>query len=227
MFLCDKEKRDDYLDRGDSIGCMLANSLPSNSKFTSHQWLSNSPEKRAIYEIIYGDLISGENKKILDVGGGFCSISNILIAKNDYHLLDIMAHDDTQTLSNDFWINSDWNSYKPIKKYDIIVANDLFPNVDQRLEEFLDKFLPHCNEIRLSLTFYNNKKSYKVKRVHADEIFHILAWDNIRLLRSLEKFKDKIENYNPSVLLESAPSIFNNGRHICILKLKREKSENY
>lgn len=229
MFLYTKLDREGYLSRGDWVFDLLSSFPQLGSEFASHKWLLNSPEKRSIYEIIYGDLISKGGKKILDVGGGFCSISNILIKKNDYQLLDIMAHDDTELLKDAFWINSDWNSHMPKEKYDVIIANDLFPNVDQRLEEFLDKYLPHCDEMRLSLTFYNNKRSYKVKRVDADEIFHILAWDNMRLLRSLEKYKEKIENYDSSALLTASSSVFNNGRHVCIINLKnkKEKNENY
>jgi hypothetical protein len=230
MFLCDVDKRDNYLNSGDSILSLLGKTLGSDPLFVSHQWLINSPEKRMIYSHMYGDVLAGKRGSTLDVGGGFCSITNKMISNGNYYLLDIMAHDNHEDLRNiekncgkNFWINSDWNLFELNQDYDLIVANDLFPNVDQRLDAFIEKYLPYCKELRLSLTYYDNDRSYKVKRVDADEIFYMLAWDGIRLQRTLEKFKDRIDDYDPKLFDNKSSSIFSNGRKVCVLNVRGDK----
>ena len=56
----------------------------------------------------------------------------------------------------------DWFDLKD-ENYDIIIANDIFPNVDQRLAMFLKFFLPRCKSMRLSLAWYNLIKYFQVK----------------------------------------------------------------
>ena len=66
---------------------------------------------------------------------------------------------------------TDWFNFDPKDiRYDTVVSNDLFPNVDQRLDEFIEKYIAHAREIRLSLTYYNVRKTYQVKRVDGDEV---------------------------------------------------------
>jgi len=186
-----------------------------SNKFQSHKWLEESVQKRMIYYNIYWDLLSTKsNKKILDVGGGYCSLSKLLHLNNDYTLLDIMAHDGSKVFKLKRLINlvlGDWYDFITTDKhYDIVIANDIFPNVDQRLELFLDKFLPICDEIRLSLTYYNIPRFYEVKRINADEVFHYLAWSG-------ETLKNVLKKYNIDVDLTD-DSIFPNGRSVYIVK---------
>lgn len=116
-----------------------------------------------IYSHLYGDLLKprGLRRSILDVGGGFTALSRLLIRQHNYHLMDILAHDPPEMLRSveghlgqAFWISADWQAAEP-GLYDIVIANDLFPNVDQRLSLFLRKYLPICAEMRLSLNYYN------------------------------------------------------------------------
>ena len=65
--------------------------------------------------------------------------------------------------------NGDWFSYK-FEKYDLIIANDVFPNADQRLELFLIKSLPHCKKLRLTITIDNDENFYTAKRLDGNEI---------------------------------------------------------
>ena len=219
-----KEKLEKYILDGDVL-CNLLNEYNDDKMFTSHKWLLESLPKRAIYSEIYGDLLNlKETKKILDVGGGFCSLSKILINNHNYHLLDIMAHDDHNLIRNmerdlnkDFWINKDWYEFD-LENYDIIIANDIFPNVDQRLELFLKKCIPTTKEIRMSLTYYNIPKFYITKRIDADEIFCQLAYNGEQIKNILNKYS----NENFEVLLENSTSIFKNGRQIFIITIKGE-----
>jgi len=207
-----KEKLENYILKGDVISDLLAKNK-SDAAFTSRKWLDHSLPKRAIYDNLYGDLLKMKSsKKILDVGGGFCSLSDILVNNHDYHLLDIMAHDDVSSLG-DFLIRKDWYEFVP-DKYDMVISNDLFPNVDQRLELFLEKYLPITKEIRMSLTYYNTPRFYITKRVGADEIFCQLAYNGHQIRDILKKFFDG----NFEALLLTLPSLFQNGRQIEILK---------
>jgi len=210
MFLCDEKTRKRYLDLGDPIMMLIEESqTEEHQNFTSQRWLTQSLEKRLVYWHVYGDLFEKEGLKIVDVGGGYCSLSDLLAQRHDYLVVEVLAHDDKPT--NVACEQTDWNEFD-CPDCDLVIANDLFPNVDQRLELFLQKFLPQTRQMRLALTFYDNYKCYRVKRVDADEIFNIVAWDSIRLRRALER-------HVVWDLPNNAPSIFPNGRQVCILNL--------
>lgn len=190
--------------------------LSDDDTFTSHRWLLDSLPRRMIYQYMYGDLIHASRRRILDVGGGYCSLSRLLSQRHDYTLLDIMAHDDRRVPLGEAWVNSDWYRFDVVDSYDLVIANDLFPNVDQRLELFVEKFLPSCRQMRLSLTYYNHPRFYHAKRLDADEIFCILAWNGAQLRSVLEKYAVS----NLGLLLENPPSLFPNGRQVCMIELQ-------
>jgi hypothetical protein len=123
-------------------------------------------------------------------------------------------------LGKDFWVNSDWYQFNAKGHYDVVIANDLFPNVDQRLELFIERFLPLSSEIRLSLTYYHYPRFYAVKRLDADEILCLLAWDGEQVRHTLGKYVDYIEAPDLGVLLKDCPSLFANGRQVCMVSLR-------
>jgi len=97
-----------------------------------------------------------------------------------------------------------------------VIANDIFPNVDQRLELFLERYLPVSREIRMSLTYYNYSKFYITKRLDADEIFCQLAYNGEQIKNILNKYI----NEDFDILLKKMPSLFQNNRLIFIIKIK-------
>jgi len=111
--------------------------------------------KQEIFDILYADL---NGKSVLDVG---CGEFNYMLPAAEYEGVDLK-------------FGMDWYDHKP-GNYDVIIANDLFPNVDQRLELFLDKYLPHCKEMRLSLTYFDEPKWYRATRPEG-EVITMLAW---------------------------------------------------
>jgi len=163
--------------------------------------------------MLYKDLIlESGGKSVLDIGGGYNGITNIIASKNDYTLLDIC--DSGENIQH---IQDDWYKLRYKKNiYDVIIANDIFPNVDQRLEPFLYYFLPKCKEMRLSLTYYNKWKYYQTKRTDGDEIFYQLSYNGRQTKDILDKFFDR----SFEALLLDQPSLFLNGRQIYILKEK-------
>lgn len=204
-------------------------SRPSDREtYGCHRWLLESEPKRHVFHLLYGDLLkSSVRKKVLDVGGGYSAISRRLRRAHDYRVLDFMAHDSREAVcaeeSEDdqpCWIDGDWALCQLPGQFDVVVANDLFPNVDQRLECFLERYLPQCDEVRLALTYYDQPRWYKVKRVDGDEIFHMLAWDGAQVRRVLEPFVDRIVEPALDALLETKPTVYSNGRQVCLVTLK-------
>lgn len=177
-----------------------------DKKFVSHRWLIESTPKRMIYDIMYEDLLScDENKSVLDIGSGYCSLSKLLASRHQYEPVDLQEN------------GTDWYNFVIAKQYDLVIANDLFPNVDQRLELFLGKFLPHCKEMRLSLTYFNKPKWYTLKRADGDEVLTMLAWTG-------DQVRDVLQEYHNCTIMPSTfwdvPSIFPNGRQVAIVCLK-------
>ncbi len=227
----DRKMLDAYLEN-DVILQMLhegGNRFGEGSAFKSEKWLFDSPAKRMIYFYMYGDLLreTGTMKRILDVGGGYCRLTTRLLANHEYSLIDIMVHDDhsrlldiEKKLEKEFWMNSDWLGLDDKNTYDIVIANDIFPNVDQRVSLFLDKFLPVCHEMRISFTCYNTPTYYTVKRIDAEEILQIEAWNGARLQQVLQPYLESVGTADLSPLLARDESIFSNRRQVVHAILK-------
>lgn len=171
----DKYMEDDYIIK-------MINSTPECDLFASQRWLKQMPAKRMIYSDVYGNLLKSRGQRILDIGSDFCGMSKTLLQNHDYEIIDIMihgGHGDIQRLERQhgkFWVGTDWYTFNVNKRYDIIICNDLLPNADQRLEAFIDKFLPHCDKIVTTLTCYDSDRFYEVTRVDAEERLTIKPW---------------------------------------------------
>ena len=198
--------------------------------FASNKWLRNSCPKRLIYHELYGDILNRAiplDTRVLDVGGGYTSLTRILLKNCRYSLLDIMAHDSHEKLltiesniSQKFWINDDWFNFEPGTNFDLIIANDIFPNVDQRLGVFLEKYLPVCFEIRLLLTYHNTPHWYKARRLDGEEIFHMMAWDGVQTTHVINSFLNFVIDPDLRILLNNPPSLFDNGRQVCLITFR-------
>ena len=203
------------------------NTDKTHQSLTCGQWLQDSPPKRYIYSELYKNLDSQYSGRVLDIGGGLTAFSVHYARHFQYELVDLMHHDDSKQVEQfkklmpENAVNvKDWAEFIPKKNYDIIISNDLFPNVDQRLADFIEKFMPVSREIRLSLTFYNNNIYYKVKRLGRKEILFIRPWDARRLVEELSPFKKYIKNVDFKLFEDLSPSVFANGRQICLLTIR-------
>ncbi len=193
---------------------------------TCQTWLDRTPGKRYIADALYGDLLDREGLCVVDVGGGLTSLTRALAARHRYTLVDIMAHD-KETAIDAFMADApsfalrreDWQSAAMPERVDVAIASDLFPNVDQRLALFLQRMLPIADEIRLSLTYYNEPRHYAVKRLDADEVFHVLAWDGIQTARALASFENAIDGPDLDIFAAEGDSAFANRRQVAILRL--------
>jgi len=228
MFLLSPERLKRY-EEADYIGEALdEETLVGDDAYVSHSWLSKSAPKRLMYHEIYGDLVDGRlaQQRILDVGGGFCALSRRLIRSHCYELSELCAHEKAERIrseekpaSVEFLRDGDWYELPNRGSYDIVIANDLFPNVDQRLELFLRKFIPLAREIRLSVTYYPAPRFYFTRRVDGDEILCVQAWTGAQAREALRPFSQRIVKEDLSLLDTSGPSIFENGRQVCIITL--------
>lgn len=199
-------------------------------KIRTNEWMRTMDNKRFIYSIVYGDfLLKKSKKRILDIGGGYNSLTKVLAENCDYTLLDFMAHGGDEYIKEHYrrhninWINSDWYEAGIDGKYDVIIANDIFPDVDQRLELFIDRMLPICRELRLVLTYYNHPQFYTTKRVDDSEVMTFLSWDGLITSLKLMNYKERMENTTEKELLEmrdDKASIFRNGRQVSYIVLK-------
>lgn len=223
----------DYLKDDWILKTLIQYETDYDLQFRPHNWLKEINVKRMIYADLYGDFLKNtENMKVLDVGGGYSSLTKLLLKNCDYFLLDFFAHDskinmmELQTsLKKSFWINQDWHE-APLDNYDVIIANDIFPDVDQRLELFIEKYIPHCREMRLLLTFYNNSKWYLTKRVDDTELLTFLSWDGEITALKLNKYfsRSNISQQELEQMKTTTTSLFQNGRQICSVTLKGDLS---
>lgn len=195
----------------------------------THLWLLDSQPKRMTYWELYRDLLEGQlsNMRVLDVGGGYTALTKVLARRHEYFLIDILAHGGgdcvkkiEQALGRSICFVGDWAEYKFSKTFDIVIAHDLFPNVDQRIDLFFEKVLPLCRELRISLTYYPSPRFYKVKRMDADEVFFIKAWDDRQTAGALEAYGSRIAEYDRQILSRYSQSIFPNGRQVALVTLR-------
>lgn len=213
---------DKYLQRDFILEILEKESLENDKLFKSQNWLLRDPVKRYITYTLYENIIFNQNKslKVLDIGGGVSALTRIYKNNVNYKLVDILALDNENNLTKglkEVLVKKDWYEIN-IKNYDLIIANDLFPNVDQRLEEFINKYKAKTKKIILSLTWYENN-FYKTKRVDADEIIFCKAWNFENIILILEKFKKNILNYNSKLFDLKEESLYKNGRHIFIVEM--------
>lgn len=203
--------------------------LPPQSKLVMDEWLRASMPKRMIYAGLYGDILtSRSDRKVLDVGGGISSLTPKLGRQCNYTVIETLSHgglEAMQACEKEFGrkilIEGDWfGAIETVEGQDIIIANDLFPNVDQRLELFLERALPRAAEVRLSLTFYNTPRFYMCRRVDADEFLCLLAWSGRQTAMALERFVDRIIEPELSVFDGNEGSVYPNGRQIALVTLK-------
>lgn len=207
----------------------VRNLVPPEGGLVVDRWLRASVAKRMVFAALYGDILSSRGeRRILDVGGGVSSLTPRLCEGCAYTLVDILSHGGREELRH--WekeldrkilIEDDWyNALDAELNYDVIVANDLFPNSDQRLELFLERALPLASEICLSLTFYNHPRFYMSKRIDADEFLWLLAWTGRQTAFALERFADRIVAPDFSVLEGDHNSVHSNGRHVALATLR-------
>lgn len=212
----------------DPIAARLdAVSRGEDEELTCQRWLRQTPAKRYIAHMLYGDLLAeGRRLRVLDVGGGLTALTRELARRHDYTLLDLLAHDSAAAADameaeagRAFITRADWFAADAEGPFDVVVANDLFPNVDQRLELFLERFMPLAKQLRVSLTYYNAPRFYVTRRLDADEVLCMLAWNGTMTRAVLDRWKHTVSDYDHEVFSGERASVFANGRQVVLAAL--------
>jgi hypothetical protein len=167
----------------------------------ANEWLLKQDWKRALAYQLFHDLLdeSTTRLRILEVGGGLSALSEKLASRHDYTLIELATHETEENyrkleahVGNSFITLSDWSDVRLEGAYDLIIANDLFPNVDQRLYAFMAWAWPHTRELRLTMTYYENTV-WKVRRVPSGEFLTVCPWG----LREVRVFLDHLVSHHP------------------------------
>lgn len=223
----DREFVDAYLAGGDWVLDRCANLADAETAaLTCQKWLVDSAAKRAIFAALYGDLLRpGPKRRILDIGGGLTCFTSPMATDHDYTLVDIFAHDDAERVGRavagirpEAIVGTDWAQTEFGVGRDIAIANDLFPNVDQRLGPFLARAGAAFREVRVSLTYYDTPRYYRVKRIDADEVLTVKAWDGEALVLELQRHLKPSAARDALVgeIRRDLPSAYPNGRAVLI-----------
>lgn len=219
----------DYLAQ-DRIGALLAErDAPGDAGLTCQRWLLSTPPKRYSAAVLYGDLLERKGLRILDVGGGLTGITRLLAERHDYTLIDLMAHDGEEAVAAfrascaPFRLfTEDWAKAFPDESFDVVIAADLFPNVDQRLDSFLRRATSCAGETRLSLTWHDPPRQDLVRRVHGDEIMCMVGWSGKQILQLIADYKASVVGYTTSFFEHPPSSVYSNGRHVAFVTINRK-----
>ena len=221
-----KDWVESYLAEDAIARMMREQEKPHEASLVCQRWLRETPPKRLIFQELYGDLLASGGRRVLDVGGGLTTFTRLLGERNDFELLDLLAHDGEEEIRAFRaaapavrLTREDWFTRESNESYDVIVANDLFPNVDQRLELFLEKYLPNCREMRLSITVYNTPRYYLTRRIEGDEILCLLAWNGEMAAMALAKFLPDFGHGDRELLATNSESPYPNKRQLFLVRL--------
>lgn len=167
----------------------------------ANEWLKSMPWKRSLGFMIYKDLFNSSKQRrlVVEVGGSLSGLTLKLIDNAEYTLIEKVTHevpDDykkvEEMVGKKFCFLGDWSDYEVSEEIDTLIASDIFPNVDQRIYEFIDKFLPHTRELRMTLTYYEGT-CFEVKRVSSGEILIMKPWG----VREIKSFLEYIVSRYP------------------------------
>ena len=227
MHRLDRAILEEYL-RDDPVTAWLdAEHADILEPLTSQRWLRDSAPKRLCFWLLYGDLLSEHRMRVADIGGGLTALTRVLSNPHEFHVVDPIVHDSDALVSlfcasspRTILHRTDWAVWQWNGQFNLVVANDLFPNVDQRLPAFLSAAVANAKRVRLSLTFYDNARAYQVRRVDADEVMWMLAWDGVRTCDALKPFASRIENCRLDSFSDVRPSVFPNGRQVVTIELR-------
>jgi SAM-dependent methyltransferase len=199
----------------------------------SNEWLRTMPWKRSLAAALLGDLLRREapRRRVLEIGGGLSALTLLLARRHDYRLVERATHEPASAyeavmreVGRDFVTIGDWADVGFDDDFDFVVANDLFPNVDQRLEEFVERFRGR-SELRLSLSYYENTL-FDVRRVESGERLIVKPWGLRDIRRFVEDLAASGVPLEPGaadelVYRDYRGSLFTNRRNVLLMWMRR------
>lgn len=155
---------------------------PQSSTLVASRWLRESSGKRRAFELCYEDILKpGFCRIVADVGGGLSHVTETLLKMGNYILVDPLHHvSAAEAGALNCYVESfslhkiDWFDFG-FEESELVIANDIFPNVDFRLGAFLDRvLLSDARELRLVLTVFYEQKFMEVQRVDSGELLIVI-----------------------------------------------------
>lgn len=220
------EMLDRYVDHDPVARVLDEHSVADDADLVAQRWLRTDAAKRAVTWQVYRELLRTEGLSVLDVGAGLSGLQRALGERHDYTIVDLLVHDPTEatdrfrsTAPDVDLIQSDWSVLDIDRRFDVIVSNDLFPNVDQRLITFLEWSSRLSDRMIMSLTYFHSPKAYAARRIDGDEILHVASWSAAQI-----EACDGIGGWQGLAARSGTdrypPSLFGNGRNVAIADLR-------
>ena len=201
---------------------------PKSCNLVSSKWLRESPGKRRAFGLCYeGILEHGFRKVVTDVGGGLSHITETLFERRNYVLVDPLHHVSTAESEGIKGYEGlslhkiDWLDFN-FEGSELIIANDIFPNVDYRLATFLEILLASSvKELRLILTVFYGQKFMEVKKIDSGEVLTVIPLPVESICEALEQFCP-LGGFRDILRQPRRYSDWNNGRFMYFLRFGRE-----
>ena len=201
----------------------------------ANRWLLDLKWKIPVAGMMFDDVLNQKQKlDILEIGGSISWFTLELLKNHNYQLIE-KAYTDSKINYNkvqklakkDFVVIDDWFNFKIEKNYDVIIANDIFPNVDQRLDFFIEKVIGNSTNIRILLTYFNDS-FFEAEIKHSKETVIIKPWSILDIKRFIDDIYDKydiVNNYEAvrnNIKYESLKhKIFTNHRNLLFLEINK------
>lgn len=196
----------------------------------SNRWLEGQAWKRVVTDWVYRPLLENPDWPVLDVGGGL-GAPVVELARNPlYELVERATHEGREayqrleaSIGRGFVRTEDWAE---TDAWDgTIVANDVFPNVDQRLQRFLDRCASKATRVRASLTYYPDLYFDVVRKPSGEHL--VMKAANAELVQlAVSRFAETVgEEWDEEVPWEDMRNVlFTNQRNIFLLEWERNES---
>lgn len=212
-----------------AVDSSFLRSPPTDSEFICSQWLQNSPGKFEAFQRCYRGLVGDGIPvgRVVDIGGGLNHITEHLLESREYVLVDPIHHLSTgekkllTRLGGDWLLKQDWADSN-FNNCDMIVANDLFPNVDFRIGKFL-RTVHNSNAfgLRMVLTLHHDERALHVKRDETGESLTVIPLPVREVVRELELFAPNVD-FRQLLARPNHQSGWRNGRYMYFLQFQRQ-----
>lgn len=227
---------EEFLPLGDAL---LATRIRDTAKLldglgvrgAANEWLERMPWKRALAAALLGDLIrdGAPRRRVLEIGGGLSALTLLLAERHDYTLVEMASHEASEAYRAveaatglSFARIGEWSVTDIPGAADIVIANDIFPNVDQRLPEFVERFGAGGAELRLSLTYYEDIV-FEVERVPSGERLFVKPWGAAEIERWVTTLRDSggspCKDLDQIVYSNLEGAVFTNRRNVLLARL--------
>lgn len=197
----------------------------------ANEWLERMPWKRALAAALLGDLLQEgcPRRRVVEIGGGLSALTLLLAERHDYTLVEMASHEAADAYRAveaatglSFAQIGEWSVTDVPAAVDVVIANDIFPNVDQRLPEFVERFRTGKAELRLSLTYYEDIV-FEVERVPSGERLFMKPWGVAEIARWVASLGDagatSCNDLDQIVYSNLEGAVFTNRRNVLLARL--------